>query len=75
MEVYLDCPVNVCAQRDYKGHYRRAFAGEYDNFIGVTEPYELSEAPEKIINTAELTIEECSKILLNETLRFLKANN
>lgn len=29
MEVYLDCSIDVCAQRDFKGHYRRAFNGEY----------------------------------------------
>ena len=72
MEVYLNCPVNVCAKRDYKGHYKKAFAGELDNFIGVTEPYEISKSPELIINTASSSIGECSKILLDQALRFLK---
>ncbi len=39
LEVYLDCDAAVCAARDSKGHYRRAHAGEYDCFVGVTEPY------------------------------------
>jgi len=51
-EVYLDCPVEVCSNRDYKGNYEKAFKGEYDCFVGVTEPYERSLTPELVINTA-----------------------
>jgi len=75
MEIHLDCPVDVCAKRDFKDHYRRAFAGEYENFIGVTEPYEVSDSPELEVDTASNTIEESSKIILQQTLLFLKANN
>ena len=71
MEVYLCCPIDVCAKRDYKGHYKKAFAGELDNFIGVTEPYELSEKPELILDTENLSIEKCSHMLLQHTLFFL----
>ncbi len=71
MEVYLDCSVETCAQRDYKGHYQKAFEGLYDNFIGVTEPYQVSENPELILDTAKNTIEECSEILFQETIRVL----
>ena len=71
-EVFLDCPVEVCAKRDRKGHYAKAFAGLYDNFVGVTEPYERSEEVELILDTDRNTIEECSSILLNETLDFLR---
>ena len=39
MEVYLECPIKVCAQRDYKDNYEKAYNGQYDNFVGVTEPY------------------------------------
>ena len=63
MEVYLDCPVDVCAKRDYKGLYEKARAGEYQTFVGVTEPYERSEFPDLVLNTAENSIDECSKIL------------
>ena len=34
MEVFLDCPLEVCIERDYKGHYQKALNGEYKNFIG-----------------------------------------
>ena len=71
-EVYLDCPVEVCAERDRKGHYAKALAGYYDNFIGVTEPYQRSEEVELTLNTDRNTIDECSSILLSETLSFLR---
>ena len=70
MEIYLDCPVEVCAKRDYKGNYKRALAGKLDNFIGVTEPYELSDNPELVINTARQSIEKCSSLLLEKSLNF-----
>ena len=71
MEVYLKCPVEICAQRDYKGHYKKAFEGEIDNYIGVAEPYETSTNPELIIDTAHLSIDECSSYLLEHVLDFL----
>ncbi len=72
MEVYLDCSVEVCGERDYKGHYRKAYDGLYDNFIGVTEPYEKSDNPELILDTANRTIEDCLTTLVARTRRFLE---
>lgn len=72
MEVYLDCPVNICAQRDYKGHYVKAFQGVYDNFIGVTEPYQKSDHVECILHTGRDSIEECSRRLFKSAIYFLK---
>ncbi len=71
MEVFLNCPLEVCIERDYKGHYQKALNGEYENFIGVTESYETSDSPELVINTKSLTIEECQRLLLGEVVRFL----
>ena len=71
MEVYLDCPVEVCADRDIKGHYQKALAGEYENFIGVTEPYQVSDHPDLIIDTATDPVDRCVEILLNRSLQFL----
>lgn len=71
MEVYLFCPVEVCAKRDYKGHYQRALSGEYDNFIGITEPYQTSENLELMLNTADDSIDECGKVLLEHSLSFI----
>lgn len=72
MEVYLNCPVNVCASRDYKDHYRRAFAGEYEMFVGVTDAYEESDSPEVVLHTNEMNADECSDILLQKALSMFK---
>lgn len=46
VEVYMEAPVEVLAERDVKGLYRRAMAGEIDRFTGVSDPYEPPLAPE-----------------------------
>jgi bifunctional enzyme CysN/CysC len=68
LEVFVDAPVTVCAERDPKGLYRRAMAGDLPEFTGVTAPYEAPEAPEVRVPTAELGPEEAVTLLLR-TLR------
>ena len=58
VEVYVECPLEVCAERDVKGLYAKAFAGEIENFTGVSDPYEPPENPEVVCHTAEETVEE-----------------
>ena len=58
LEVFVDCPLEVCAERDVKGLYEQAFAGKIDNFTGVSDPYETPEDPEIVCRTAEQTVEE-----------------
>jgi adenylyl-sulfate kinase len=58
IEVYIECSVEVCAERDVKGMYAKAFAGEIQNFTGVSDPYEPPENPEIVCSTADETIEE-----------------
>nr|HID14745.1 adenylyl-sulfate kinase [Anaerolineae bacterium] len=58
IEIYVECPLEVCAQRDVKGLYAKAFAGEIENFTGVSDPYEPPENPEIVVHTAEETVEE-----------------
>ena len=72
MEVYLNCSIEVCSKRDYKDHYRRAFAGEYETFVGVTDEYEVSDDPELILNTSTFPIKECSELLYEQANIFLK---
>jgi adenylylsulfate kinase len=67
-EVRLECSVETCRKRDYKGNYAKAFAGELATFIGVTEPYESSDAPELVLNTEALSSNECSEILFRHAL-------
>jgi len=58
IEVYVECPVEVCAERDVKGLYEQAFAGEIENFTGVSDPYESPENPEIVCNTSQEELEE-----------------
>jgi adenylylsulfate kinase len=51
IEVFVDAPVEVCAERDVKGLYKKAFAGEIKQFTGVSDPYEPPAAPELHIHT------------------------
>lgn len=58
LEIYCDSPLAVCESRDVKGLYRRARAGEIPEFTGISSPYEEPEAPELVVDTDRLTIEE-----------------
>ncbi len=58
IEVFVDAPLEVCADRDVKGMYAKAFRGEIPNFTGVSDPYEPPEAPEIHIRTHTETPEE-----------------
>ena len=53
IEVFVDAPLEVCADRDVKGLYKKAFAGEIKEFTGVSDPYEAPAAPELHIRTDE----------------------
>ena len=65
VEVYVNAPLATCIQRDPKGLYRRALAGEIDCFTGISDPYEPPLSPEVECNTAEETISEsASKVLI-----------
>ena len=67
VEVFVDCPLNVCEERDTKGLYKKARAGEIKEFTGISAPYEPPLTPEVTVNTAALSIEECAQAVV-ETL-------
>ncbi|MCK4443658.1 MAG: adenylyl-sulfate kinase [Thermoplasmata archaeon] len=58
VEVYVKCSVDECMERDVKGHYKKAMAGEIQNFTGVSDPYEEPENPEVVVDTENQTPEE-----------------
>lgn len=58
-EIYCRCPLEVCEQRDVKGLYRRARAGEIKDFTGISSPYEEPDDPELVVDTGALSLEEC----------------
>lgn len=51
VEVFVNCPLEICEQRDVKGLYLKARKGELKNFTGIDSPYEKPENPEILINT------------------------
>ena len=65
LEIYCQCPLEVCEDRDVKGLYQRARKGEIPDFTGISSPYEEPENAELIVNTAEKTIDECVDIVIS----------
>lgn len=61
LEIYCYCDLNICEQRDIKGLYQKARAGEIKHFTGISSPYEIPQNPEIIINTGEDSLESCVK--------------
>ncbi len=68
IEVFVDTPIEVCEQRDPKGLYKKARAGEIKGFTGIDDPYEAPTAPELVLLAAEKTPD----ILAVEVITFLK---
>lgn len=58
VEVYLDCPIEVCESRDPKGLYKKARRGEISEFTGVSAPYEAPLDPDLVLNTGTQTLAE-----------------
>lgn len=65
VEVYIDTPLKTCEERDVKGLYRKARAGELKNFTGIDSPYEKPLSPEIAINTEALTEAESVRKILS----------
>ncbi|MGD8353944.1 MAG: adenylyl-sulfate kinase, partial [Pseudomonadota bacterium] len=61
LEVYTRCSLKVCENRDPKGLYAKARAGEITDFTGISSAYEEPPAPELILDTDELSVGECVK--------------
>lgn len=59
IEIFCRCPIEVCEQRDVKGLYRRARAGEIRDFTGISSPYEEPENPELAVDTGSMPLEQC----------------
>lgn len=64
IEVYVKCNIDICEQRDPKGLYKKAKAGEIPEFTGISAPYEEPENPEIVIDTGKYTVEQAVNFLL-----------
>lgn len=65
IEVYVAASLEVCEERDTKGLYKKARAGEIKHFTGIDDPYEAPEKPELDINTGTRSLEECAAEVMN----------
>ncbi|MEK6729319.1 MAG: adenylyl-sulfate kinase [Planctomycetota bacterium] len=64
IEIYIKCPLDVCEQRDTKGLYKKARAGEVKEFTGISAPYEEPLKPELTIDTSKMSIEESTRTII-----------
>lgn len=64
IEVYVQCALETCEQRDPKGLYKKARAGEIQEFTGISAPYEEPTNPEITIDTGSCSIEEAAKAVI-----------
>ncbi|MEA2461665.1 MAG: adenylylsulfate kinase [Actinomycetota bacterium] len=75
VEIYADAPLEVCEQRDPKGLYKKARAGEIKGFTGIDDPYEAPENPEVVANTDKEDVAESAQKVIDKLveLKFLEA--
>jgi adenylyl-sulfate kinase len=70
-EVYLECPISICEERDVKGLYRKARNHEIENFTGVGSGFEIPAAPDLLVPTARWQPDECADAIYRLTLETL----
>lgn len=64
VEIFVSCPLEVCEERDPKGLYKKARAGEIKGFTGIDAPYEAPETPELVIETHRMDPDESVDAIL-----------
>ena len=73
MEVFVDCPIEICEQRDVKGLYQKAREGQIKNFTGIDSPYESPQNPDLIVHTDRMSLSESVDLLLEKVLPRIKS--
>ncbi|HWL66656.1 MAG TPA: adenylyl-sulfate kinase [Actinomycetota bacterium] len=75
VEVYADAPLEVCEERDVKGLYAKARAGEIKGFTGIDDPYEAPDNAEVVAKTGELSVEESAQKVIDKLieLKYIEA--
>ena len=72
MEVFVDTPLEVCEQRDVKGLYAKARAGEISEFTGISAPYQAPERPDFRVDTSVTGLDDSATILTELILKRIK---
>lgn len=68
IEVFMDTPLATCEERDPKGLYQKARAGQIRDFTGIDSPYEVPERPEVRLDTSEMSVDTCIEQLIGYLL-------
>lgn len=68
LEVFVKADIETVKARDVKGLYKKALAGEIDNFTGISDPYEEPENPDILINTDEMTVDQSVEEIIKKLL-------
>ena len=68
LEIFINTPIEICEQRDVKGLYKKARAGEIKDFTGISSPFEVPVNPFLNVKTANRTVEESVKEILDKVL-------
>lgn len=63
-EIYCECPLEVCEERDVKGLYKKARRGEIKNYTGISAPYEEPLNPGLKVNTSKQSLDDCVELIL-----------
>lgn len=66
IEVYCNCSLEICEQRDVKGLYKKARAGEIENYTGISSPYEAPENPDIELDTGNTPLLDCVNRIVDE---------
>ncbi len=72
VEIFIDAPLSVCADRDVKGLYKKAQNMQIDNFTAVSQPYQTPVAPFLVLNTVENSPQASADYLYQKLLPFVK---
>lgn len=72
VEVYIDCPVEVCEERDVKGLYAKARKGEIPDFTGISAPFDVPKNPDVAVDTANQNLEESHQELVKAIIEKIK---
>jgi adenylylsulfate kinase len=70
LEIYCNSSIEVCESRDIKGLYKKARAGQIQEFTGISSPYEVPHHPDLTVNTGSADLDAC----VGQTLKFLAGN-
>ncbi|AZV59054.1 adenylyl-sulfate kinase [Clostridium sp. AWRP] len=74
IEVYVKADIEECMRRDPKGFYKKAKEGKIDGYTGISDPYEIPQNPELILDTMKFSVDECVKLVMNTVNKTILKN-